>query len=157
MKTGPFLSICIENNVSILIPGDKRLNSYKAATKNFSYPCKFNRIGKCVAVVLSSDCGCEDCACKFGYIRHIRAAQYTINKYAALFDQRTGFWRSNKGCILPRNLRSIKCLTRICITRRKKFEAMNSEEVIEFMDLLSKYTTLSIKEKKKLQELYLDI
>lgn len=157
MKTDPFLSLCIKNEVSILIPGDKKLNDYKRKTKNFNYPCKFDRIGRCIATILSSDCGCEDCAYKFGYIKHIRAAQHTINKYAALFDQRTGFWRSNKGCILPRSLRSIKCLTRICITKRKKFESMNSKEIIEFMDLLSRYTILSNKEKEKLHTLYLKI
>ena len=157
MRTGPFLSICVRNEVSILLPNDKRLYSYKGATKNLNYPCKFNRIGECIATVLSSDCGCEDCAYKFGYIRHIRSAQWTINKYAALFNQTTGFWRSNKGCILPRSLRSIKCLTRICITKRKQFEAMNSKNAVKFMDLLSKYTTLSDKEKENLHKLYLKI
>ena len=157
MRTEPFLSICVKNEVSILIPSDKRLNEYKSATKNFNYPCKFNRMGKCIATVLFSDCGCEDCAYKFGYIRHIRSAQWTINKYAALFNQRTGFWRSNKGCILPRNLRSIKCLTRICITKRKQFETMNNKKSVEFIELLSRYTTLSDKEKEKLHKLYLSI
>lgn len=154
MRTEPFLSICIKNGVAILIPGDKKLYSYKKATKYFNYPCKFNRSGKCITTVLFSDCGCEDCAHKFGYIRHIRSAQYTINKYAALFNQTTGFWRSRKGCILPHDMRSIKCLTRICTT---KFESMNSKEVVEFIDLLAKYTTLSIEEKERIQELYFSI
>lgn len=157
MRTEPFLSLCIRNEVSILIPRDKKLGEYKNKTKDFNYPCKFNRIGKCIATVLSSDCGCEDCAYKFGYIRHIRFAQYTINKYAALFDQRTGFWRSNKSCILPRNLRSVRCLTHICIAKRKEFESMNSKEAVEFIGLLSKYTTLSDEEKEKLHNLYLNI
>lgn len=157
MRTEPFLSICVKNEVSILIPSDKRLEGYKGVTRDFNYPCKFNKVGKCTTTLLSLGCGCEDCAYKFGHIRHIRYAQFTINKYAALFNQTTGFWRSNKGCILPHNMRSIKCLTRICITKRKQFETMNSKEVVEFIGLLSKYTILSDKEKGRLQELYLSI
>lgn len=157
MRTEPFLSICVRNEISILIPSDKKLDGYKGATRVLNYPCKFNKIGKCIATILSSNCGCEDCAHEFGYIKHIRAAQYTINKYAALFNQKTGFWRSRKGCILPRNLRSIRCLTRICIPQRKQFETMNSKKAVKFMDLLSRYTTLKEKEKEKLHNLYLSI
>jgi hypothetical protein len=61
-------------------------------------------------------CCCLDC---YTYAGHFHEKDLIfakdIPKYEALFEPKVGFWRKNKGCALPRALRSHTCLTYYCL------------------------------------------
>jgi hypothetical protein len=57
---------------------------------------------------------CEFCNFEFGYFRPSEIAINDIPRLIRHFNVKTGFWRPNKGCILPRELRSITCVTHYC-------------------------------------------
>ena len=61
---------------------------------------------------ISRGCCCDRCAGTLGYRKSI--SQEEIPLLAEHFDGKTGYWRSGKGCILPRKHRSITCLTHRC-------------------------------------------
>ena len=55
---------------------------------------------------------CSGCAINFGYLRVIRIEDWQY--YRSKFNKLNGFWRKDKGCILPRNMRSHICLSHTC-------------------------------------------
>lgn len=57
-------------------------------------------------------CCCINCADSFGYLKIIPINQ--LKYYVRNFNEKTGFWREGKGCILPRNRRSNTCVTFAC-------------------------------------------
>lgn len=63
---------------------------------------------------------CGGCANAIGYLVTIPSG--TAKQYANRFDKRLGFWRPGKGCILPRELRSITCLAFSCSVIKPKQE-----------------------------------
>jgi len=63
----------------------------------------------------SHPCCCVGCANKWvepGYLRIIPKGK--TNEIFSYWNSKTGFWRKDKGCILPRKYRSPICVTYLC-------------------------------------------
>jgi len=75
-------------------------------------------------------CCCGGCRYSIGYMRVFNV--YSIAKVARYYNDKTGFWREDKGCILPRKYRSYTCLNHSCginsVTTMLLFEAMRMSE-----------------------------
>jgi hypothetical protein len=65
----------------------------------------------------NSSCCCSNCSYTIGYLRII--PKESINKYARKFSKKFGFWRKNRGCILPRRMRSRICIAYACSATRE--------------------------------------
>jgi hypothetical protein len=63
---------------------------------------------------------CSYCSRNLGYLKQI--APGTAKQYEALWDKDNGFWSEGKGCALPRELRSVTCLTFSCFGDRKVYD-----------------------------------
>lgn len=60
-------------------------------------------------------CCCTRCAIEYGYYNDKDYIWKTdLKKLSELFRKKTGFWRKNKGCIIPYHIRSIICITHSC-------------------------------------------
>lgn len=59
-------------------------------------------------------CCCSGCLRSVGYLRQIPNQPESMIEIARFFNKETGFWRAEKGCILPRKWRSAVCLTFAC-------------------------------------------
>lgn len=85
-------------------------------TASFNYGCDWQE-GKCkeqreVPDRSTSRACCSTCASHVGFIRYL--PWYAIRYVRSLFNQKTGFWREGRGCIVPRKWRSWGCLTYTC-------------------------------------------
>ena len=177
MKTKDFLYLCVKKGIFIKAYTDtvQRLNTYKAVAKNFDYGCDF-KDGICKTYKNSetyknlnepNKCCCHSCADHIGYLKTIRVVTFqslrsissqslkSVSKYARLYNIKDGFWRPNKGCVLPYTMRSIKCVTYFCDHVRLK--SLNGQEIWKFLMLLSNFNYLSKNEKEELHKLYLKI
>ena len=95
-----------------LVISHKRL---KLLSKYLKYPCVFNDDGSCNGSFNDTNvapCCCKHCYHNIGYVSFI--FEKDITKYSRKFEQKVGFWREGVGCVLPRELRSIICLTFLC-------------------------------------------
>lgn len=99
-------------------------------TSEIDYKCNFDELGHCRSwrkwkngesssggtpaglINMTNQCCCTGCVTNKGYLGII--AKDKITEYAKMFGSSTGFWRAGKGCILPRRLRSMTCLTYSC-------------------------------------------
>lgn len=61
-----------------------------------------------------SQCCCAGCHYSVGYLDALPGQIDTLGYIAKIFDSRTGFWRADKGCVLPRQYRSNTCLFHMC-------------------------------------------
>ena len=163
MKVKDFLDLCTSRRFPRIVSEiDKNLDNYKTITAYFKYPCDFDKYGRC-SVHRGSMCCCADCGINIGYldkimlIGNIKQISEIIKKYARLYDIETGFWRKNKGCALPRNMRSVICLEFICPEENKRFRSMNNKDVVTFLKLLRRYNGFLPKEKHNLHQLYIKI
>lgn len=109
------------------------LRRHKLAAKlseHVNFHCSFKN-GECAHVRhlksrrdISSDsmykvgCCCGLCATYAGHLRLLR--KQDLPKYEPYWNDDTGFFEPNKGCKLPRELRSATCLTHYCETAHKK-------------------------------------
>ena len=59
-------------------------------------------------------CCCQRCRGTVGWHRNLPNDYYRLKRIASCFDEETGFWRVNKGCVLPRKYRSSTCLRHSC-------------------------------------------
>ena len=93
-------------------------------TELVDYQCHFDSKGVCKmydaggvfgAASHRSMCCCQSCARSMGYLSIIRPDVVTLGKYAESYDEKTGFWRKDGGCCLPRGLRSPICLRYSCV------------------------------------------
>jgi hypothetical protein len=93
------------------------LEGLKKLTGSISFGCEFID-GKCQDtrkmewVGNHPACCCKDCGRSAGYLDII--LEKDIALYARKFTSKAGFWRKGKGCILPRKMRSIVCVTYAC-------------------------------------------
>ncbi len=53
---------------------------------------------------------CRSCAHYKGYLR----TKELPTEYVEYFDNKLGFWREGVGCILPKEMRSRRCLVYVC-------------------------------------------
>jgi hypothetical protein len=58
-------------------------------------------------------CCCGDCRIRFGYLDLI--LKEDVAMYARHFNEKTGFWRKGKGCILKPSMRSRTCIFYSCL------------------------------------------
>lgn len=89
---------------------------------DFDKICQFDKNGFCSREnngrrgdSRTAMCCCESCRRTVGYLNQIPKDVDTIKMYARNFNDRTGFWRKGKGCVLPREYRSRICVKYICL------------------------------------------
>ncbi len=84
-------------------------------TEHIDYDCDFID-GVCRGLATGTSGCCFGCAGAFGYWRKEGGVldEDTVKKLAAYYDKKTGFMRKDKGCIVPRELRSPTCLYILC-------------------------------------------
>jgi hypothetical protein len=120
MKLQEFKKLLIEKrsrkSVTIIIPDFEKfyfieIKAIKNIFRYIDFECKFNGIG-CKENPNSIKCCCWDCLSSIGYLEFI--SSHDIPYYSRKFSKKTGFWRKDKGCILPHSLRSITCLKHHC-------------------------------------------
>ena len=59
-------------------------------------------------------CCCGSCAYAIGYLQQFPNKIEILEEIANCYTERLGFWRMDKGCILPRKYRSTVCLSHRC-------------------------------------------
>ena len=139
---------------------------YKLANKTneINYGCHFHNDGTCTHQRNRKDrgfspnemCWCQWCANDVGYLDFIQNDPEVISIIARYFEAKVGFWRKDKGCILPRQYRSATCLGYRCPDSNKV--AINGNAAI-LLALLSsiRLGTLSDKEIYALGKVLIDI
>ena len=113
-------------------------NELAKLTSKIHYDCGFTE-GKCKAE-RSEMCCCDSCVRAVGHFRlrffrvydNIEYIERELLYYVRKYSNKTGFWRKGKGCILPRERRSITCLGYNCNQRFTKEEHL-------VVDLLRNY------------------
>lgn len=93
----------------------------------YLYQCSFSNNGKCTNILPTC---CDGCKENSGYLKFIEKENEQIYKDAFGMD---GFLDKNKGCKLPRELRSITCNTHFCKAKR----ATISKELLVGLDELA--------------------
>ena len=88
-------------------------------TEHIDFNCGFNERGICKKFrdyggKQDAMCCCHSCATQNGYLYILPANCSIQNRYVEMYDDKTGYWRKGKGCILPRRMRSQTCLTYSC-------------------------------------------
>lgn len=89
-------------------------------TEKIDFGCNF-KDGRCEGNSRVQGC-CGSCRWNFGYLKlrtikgkdKIEDIEKEMLYYTTKFHRIHGFWRRNKGCILPREKRSTICLTHSC-------------------------------------------
>lgn len=99
-------------------------------TSILDYGCNFNVNGKiCSAHDTEVMCCCRGCLSCIGYLDLIPDNKQIIKEIAFLFDEKHGFWRKKKGCMLPTKYRSKICITYRCTDARKQRNKTNKAAV----------------------------
>jgi len=92
----------------------EKLIKLKQSINSMEFSC-FKPGGKCYEAPKGSVCCCGSCCAHLG---HFASDDIIFGKdittYNKLFFPKTGFWHKHKGCLLPRELRSITCITYNC-------------------------------------------
>jgi len=114
---------------------------YKLArkTRHINYGCYFQPDGTCVRTRERKSnnemCCCSACYYSLGYLRYIQNDPKVIKRIASLFKEDVGFWRKNKGCILPRKYRSAVCLGYRCTESNCAKHMLGAKGIlVAFMD-----------------------
>ena len=92
-------------------------NKLADLTKYIEYGCNFDKDGRCSTcadILKSEKCCCKYCYYFIGHLSELPCNKKTLRCIAKLYDEKDGFWRKNKGCILPRKHRSMLCLLYYC-------------------------------------------
>jgi len=134
---------------SVSYAGLKWSEWYKLAamTRGIEYGCRFGRQIRnnsiddhftCVKQreykYTVEQCCCSSCEASLGYLRFIQNDPKVIKRIAKLFQPKVGFWRKNKGCVLPRKYRSAVCLGYQC-EAAKRYTIYGAKGVLVlFMD-----------------------
>jgi hypothetical protein len=84
----------------------------KTFFKYVDFNCQIHKDGSCKEFQLKNNCCCHNCYQNAGFLK--RMVDLDITKYSRVFSVKTGFWREDKGCMLPHKLRSTTCLTTHC-------------------------------------------
>lgn len=108
------------------------LQHLKEVTAYIDYECGFGtKPGQiCRSEARTETCCCQNCSYNYGYLAGEVIQWKDLKILKSTFDKRTGFWRSGKGCILPRRLRSITCVMYFC---RLKDDEKN-KKLLNFRD-----------------------
>ena len=106
-----------------------------ADTSNFKFPCNIID-GTCDINRERGKTGCHcckpdsgSCADLYWFTHEGVIPLDRLDVYAEKYDEVNGYW-TPKGCALDRQDRPLKCISYVCITNIKDFEAANTEEDI---------------------------
>ena len=116
----------------------------KRTTKVIDFMCEFEN-GTCRCYrrkqydVRTGSC-CDACWKNAGYLKVLPKNDTLLRYYGQRFLPEVGFWREGKGCILPRQFRSIVCVRYNCDSR-SRLKENNSPTVIRLLDLLENLQT----------------
>lgn len=95
-----------------VILSPKQYIALAKTTAYIDYVCRFEN-GKCQNRA-TEKCCCSNCNKYKGHF-YYRFKDKKIKKVIInLFDEETGFWRKDIGCILPREYRSLMCIKHHC-------------------------------------------
>ena len=103
-------------------------------TELIDFACDFDDEGRCFAhPIAPPSCCCSGCRRHNGYFNSVAVGseaeenvvfvplyRNAIKSYNRHFNDKTGFWRAGKGCILPRKYRSTTCVFYNCLERKGK-------------------------------------
>lgn len=110
----------------------------KGETALLNFKCEFID-GKCITSrehpewgLVKCGCCCSMCASAKGYL-YDRYPKEDKPIYDDLFDLNLGFWRKGKGCILPREMRSVTCLRYFCHPSQAILSEENAEKLSRIM------------------------
>ena len=84
------------------------------STQHIDWGCSFTEKGCKISEEL---CCCTSCFRDYGFLISGANSQGRLDnllEIEPLFQDKLGFWREGVGCILPREYRSIACLTHHC-------------------------------------------
>jgi hypothetical protein len=100
---------------------------------------------------------CRGCEFSVGFFRSFPISLTHLRKYAKLFDEKLGFW-TPKGCSLPREHRSITCVTYYCYSKAKfsETEKMILTLIRERVDIATGEHPALAKQYKSKEGYYLD-
>jgi len=119
------------------------------------FPCDFDEQstfpdGKCAAKRHSPKCCCINCSFSVGHFGNKWPNDlYTLKRYAKRFTAKNGFWRPDKGCILPRHMRSLTCAFYLCYEIRDEFNKRNNKELCQLRVVVREYTDCSYRYGKR--------
>ena len=150
MKRQNFLNVIASYGYTVILDNEaessedyRLLTGLKKVVKSIDFGCNWED-GKCTghedSIYIRKDnpaCCCVCCAEDAGYLKSI--VERYIDYYAKNFDKEKGFWREDKGCILPVVRRSRICLCYACHHFEGNFEL---EDVMRDYEtkLINKYT-----------------
>ena len=112
-----------------------------AATSFFKFPCAFNPETKqCKANRHTERCCCINCSWTVGHLGSSWPNNLKLlASYAKHYNKDTGFWRADKGCILPRHMRSITCAYYVCHDQMDEFAKINSSDIVTLCKAEDRY------------------
>jgi hypothetical protein len=133
------------------------LRDYKsilAATGLIDFGCEFVNDGTttgCFCRQGREECCCENCAVSYGYFptyaygnKRVLASPKMINTYNRLFDTNSGFWRPDKGCILPRKYRSMTCVFFNCLDQKGEKDRKTADIIDGMQGAAQRFSGLMI-------------
>ena len=107
-----------------------KLAAYRAilsATDLIDFGCRFNDKGVChdrskyVSPLKTTEmCCCVSCAHNRGYLLRAPIVERDLSTYRHRWHKLNGFWQKGKGCVLPREHRSITCIFYNCLPYEEK-------------------------------------
>lgn len=150
MRLEKFIGLLTEHPYKIQVLNrkdfvDSIMEKLKSLTEEINFNCKFGKDGICkryigerpVVDIKIKMCCCAGCRDRIGFRKIIYLED--ISFLAKNFDEKTGYWREGKGCILPREKRSVTCVGYSCIKDWKNL----SERHNALLTFLGKRDTLS--------------
>lgn len=109
----------------------KLYKKYARLTALIDYKCRFDGSDLCKRYKTkrirkytddTNMCCCYGCARAFGHRSIFPKENEDLRILARHYNKKTGYWRKGKGCVLPRELRSVTCLTHKCTSGMRKIE-----------------------------------
>ena len=119
MKEEDFIKLILKRNSLTIsenaLEGSSAYREIAGITEYIDYGCKitFDNDRCSHGENINAMCCCRGCDTSIGYRTSIRQSEIPI--LAEYFDVKTGYWRKDKGCILPRKYRSEVCLVHKCV------------------------------------------
>ena len=109
----------------------------------FDFPCNFDG-ETCAGKSANKDkrCCCSNCSYTMGHFsKRWPNSLDTLSIYAEKFDSDDGFWRKDKGCVLPRHQMSLTCAFYICSKIQREFDKRNEEDIKELRFAVDRYAS----------------
>lgn len=105
-----------------------------------TFACDFNG-NKCAGGRRPPMCCCSGCKDFNGHFGSRWPNNLeTLEPYAKYFNKNTGFWRKDKGCALPRHMRSLTCAFHVCNITKAEFDKRNDKDLRDLWSAVSSYT-----------------